>query len=161
MHRPHGSRRGVASWREGQNFSVAFDDNKGTWYDHKEHEGGGIVDLVARITGRDRAGSLRWLAEYCGENVRKGKRVLVEGRITNRSYDDKDGVKKYISEIEASTIMTMERSAAAGGNAPSQGGSNYRPENNSRASSSQYSSGPAPVPDYEPQQSGPVDDLPF
>jgi single-strand DNA-binding protein len=111
-----------------------------------------------------------WLAEYCGENVRKGKRVLVEGRITNRSYDDKDGVKKYISEIEASTIMTMERSAAAGGgNGPSQGGNSYsRPENPSRGSNgnqqsygNQQSSGPAPVPDYEPQQSGPVDDLPF
>src|SRR5580698_4276160 len=46
-----------------------------------------------------------WLAEYCNENVKKGKRVLVEGRITNRSYDDKDGVKKYISEIEAATVM--------------------------------------------------------
>jgi single-strand DNA-binding protein len=100
-----------------------------------------------------------WLAEYCGENVKKGKRVLVEGRITTRSYDDKDGVKKYITEIEADTVMTMERSAA--GNVPPQGGSNYRSDNNSRASSSQNSSGPAPVPDYEPQQSGPVDDLPF
>jgi single-strand DNA-binding protein len=105
-----------------------------------------------------------WLAEYCGENVKKGKKVLVEGRIQTRSYDDKEGVKKYVTEIEAATVMAMERGGQ--GNAPPPPGSNYRSENTSRASSSQSSSGqsnsgPAPVPDYEPQQSGPVDDLPF
>jgi len=101
-----------------------------------------------------------WLAEYCGENVKKGKKVLVEGRIQTRSYDDKDGVKKYVTEIEADTVLMMERGGQ--GNAPPPpGGTNYRSENSSRASSSQQSSGPAPVPDYEPQQSGPVDDLPF
>ena len=99
-----------------------------------------------------------WLAEYCGENVKKGKRVLVEGRITNRSYDDKDGVKKYISEIEATTIMTMERSAGGSGPAPAQssGSSNYRPASAARPAPQSA----APEPEYEPQDA-PVDDLPF
>ncbi len=99
-----------------------------------------------------------WLAEYCGENVKKGKRVLVEGRITNRSYDDKDGVKKYISEIEAATIMTMERSGAAGSNGPSPApsGSSYRPASAPRPAPQST----APEPEYEPQDA-PVDDLPF
>ena len=33
------------------------------------------------------------LAEICGNYVKKGKQVYIEGRIDNRSYDDKDGVK--------------------------------------------------------------------
>ncbi len=97
-----------------------------------------------------------WLAEYCNENVKKGKRVLVEGRITNRSYDDKDGVKKYISEIEASTVMTMERTAAGSGQAPAPSGSNYRPASAQRPAPQST----APEPEYEPQDA-PVDDLPF
>lgn len=34
----------------------------------------------------------------------KGMQVLVEGKIKNRSYDDKDGNKKYITEVEATSI---------------------------------------------------------
>ena len=97
-----------------------------------------------------------WLAEYCNENVKKGKRVLVEGRIQTRSYDDKDGVKKYITEIEASTVMTMERSGAPSNGSPAAQGSSSRP-----ASSAQRPSpASAPEPEYEPQDA-PVDDLPF
>src|SRR5579864_4287188 len=34
------------------------------------------------------------MAEICGNYVKKGKQLYVEGRIQNRQYDDKDGVKK-------------------------------------------------------------------
>lgn len=47
------------------------------------------------------------LAEICGNYVKKGKQVYVEGRIDNRSYDDKDGVKKYFSEIVATDIILL------------------------------------------------------
>lgn len=97
-----------------------------------------------------------WLAEYCNENVKKGKRVLVEGRIQTRSYDDKDGVKKYVTEIEAATVMTMERTAAGNSSAAS-----YQPQDSARRASGQPAVGPAPVPEYEPQEPAPVDDLPF
>lgn len=39
------------------------------------------------------------LAEICHQYLKKGSLVYLEGRIENRSYDDKDGNKKYISEI--------------------------------------------------------------
>ncbi len=97
-----------------------------------------------------------WLAEYCNENVKKGKRVLIEGRIQTRSYDDKDGVKKYITEIEASTVMTMERAAGGNGPAPAPSGSTYRPASAARPAPQST----APEPEYEPQDA-PVDDLPF
>ena len=38
-------------------------------------------------------------AEVMAEYLRKGKQVYIEGRIANRSYDDKDGNKRYISEV--------------------------------------------------------------
>jgi len=97
-----------------------------------------------------------WLAEYCNENVKKGKRVFVEGRIQTRSYDDKDGVKKYVTEIEASTVMTLERTAG-GGQPSGPSGSSSRSENSSPRPSGQSA---APVQEYEPQEA-PVDDLPF
>ena len=50
------------------------------------------------------------LANY----LNKGKQVCVEGRINNRSYDDKDGNKKYISEIVATNIVLL---GAKGGGA--------------------------------------------
>ena len=38
-------------------------------------------------------------AETMAEHLDKGREVYIEGRIENRSYDDKDGNQKYISEI--------------------------------------------------------------
>lgn len=38
-------------------------------------------------------------AEVMKEYLVKGKEVYIEGRIDNRSYEDKDNVKKYISEV--------------------------------------------------------------
>ena len=40
-------------------------------------------------------------AESCGKFLKKGSKVAVDGEIESRSYDDKDGVKKYITEINA------------------------------------------------------------
>lgn len=46
-------------------------------------------------------------AEYTANNVKKGTKVTVTGRIDNRSYDAKDGTKKYISEIVADTVISL------------------------------------------------------
>lgn len=37
--------------------------------------------------------------EYIKNNAKKGNRALVEGKIINRDYDDKDGNKKYATEV--------------------------------------------------------------
>ncbi len=39
------------------------------------------------------------LAEIAEKHIKKGTRLYIEGKIDNRSYDDTNGVKKYISEI--------------------------------------------------------------
>jgi single-strand DNA-binding protein len=46
------------------------------------------------------------IAEVIEKYLKKGSQIYVEGRIATRSYDDKDGVKRYITEIEGQT-MTM------------------------------------------------------
>lgn len=42
--------------------------------------------------------------DYIKNNAKKGVRVLVEGKIQNRSYNDKDNNKKYITEIIAENM---------------------------------------------------------
>lgn len=46
--------------------------------------------------------------DYIKNYAKKGVRVLVEGKIQNRSYDDKDGNKKYITEIIAENIEVYD-----------------------------------------------------
>ena len=40
----------------------------------------------------------RQLAEICGKYLHKGKQVYIEGKIQTRSYDDKDGNRRYITD---------------------------------------------------------------
>jgi single-strand DNA-binding protein len=59
------------------------------------------------------------LAEIIAKNVVKGQELFIEGKIQTRSYDDKDGVKKYATEIVASNITFLgskktEEGAATG-----------------------------------------------
>lgn len=44
------------------------------------------------------------LAEAVGNELKKGDRVFVEGRYSTRSYEDKSGQKRYITEVIANTI---------------------------------------------------------
>lgn len=43
-------------------------------------------------------------AKSCGQFLKKGSLVTVEGKISTRSYDDKNGVKKYTTEIKANNV---------------------------------------------------------
>ncbi len=47
------------------------------------------------------------LAETVAKFLQKGRQVFLEGRIQNRSYEDKDGIKRYISEINASRVTFL------------------------------------------------------
>ncbi|HWR07774.1 single-stranded DNA-binding protein [Sporomusa sp.] len=49
------------------------------------------------------------LAETCGNNLTKGQRCLVEGRLQIRTYEGNDGIKRRIAEIVAQTIEFLER----------------------------------------------------
>ena len=74
------------------------------------------------------------LAEICGKYLHKGKQVYIEGRIQTRSYDDKDGNKRYITEIVADQMQMLgsaegNRQQNGGGQSQNQGGQQSRPQN--------------------------------
>ncbi|MBN1113938.1 MAG: single-stranded DNA-binding protein [Oligoflexia bacterium] len=47
------------------------------------------------------------LAELCRDYLKKGRQVYIDGRLQTRSYDDRDGNKKYITEIIANTVQFL------------------------------------------------------
>jgi single-strand DNA-binding protein len=47
------------------------------------------------------------LGEICGEYLSKGKQVYIEGRIQTREWDDRDGNKRYTTEIIASQMLML------------------------------------------------------
>lgn len=49
----------------------------------------------------------RGLAEVAEKYVTKGRQLYIEGRIRTRNYDDKDGNKRYITEIYADTMQML------------------------------------------------------
>ena len=49
------------------------------------------------------------LAEIAESYLKKGSQLYLEGKISNRSYEDKDGVKKYISEVVGRDITLLGR----------------------------------------------------
>lgn len=44
------------------------------------------------------------LAENCGKYLKKGSKVAVVGSLQNRSYEDKDGIKRNVTDIVASEV---------------------------------------------------------
>lgn len=51
----------------------------------------------------------RGLAEIAQKYVKKGTLLYIEGKIQSRSYDDKDGVKRYITEIITDSMKLLGR----------------------------------------------------
>ncbi len=73
----------------------------------------------------------RALAEVAEKTVRKGSLVYIVGMIKTRSYVDKDGVNKYITEILADTLLLLERKhAPATSSSPTESSRGITPDKN-------------------------------
>jgi len=46
-------------------------------------------------------------AEIVEKYLEKGKEVAIEGKLTSRSYDDKDGIKRYITEVVVNELLLL------------------------------------------------------
>jgi len=46
-------------------------------------------------------------ADIIEKYVSKGKEVAIEGKLTSRSYEDKEGVKRYVTEVVTSEILLL------------------------------------------------------
>jgi single-strand DNA-binding protein len=83
------------------NFSLAtnenYKDKSGEWQKITEWH-----DIVA------------WgnLAEYAEKWLKKGSLIFVEGKLTHRKYQDKEGVERYKTEVKAVSIRMMEKTGA-------------------------------------------------
>ena len=56
----------------------------------------------------------RRLAENCGKYLKKGNKVAVVGSLQNRSYDDKDGIKRNVTDVVASDVEFLTPKNAQG-----------------------------------------------
>ncbi len=46
-------------------------------------------------------------AEIAEKYLKKGKEIVVEGKLSSRSYDDKEGVKRYVTEIVVQEFLML------------------------------------------------------
>lgn len=61
-------------------------------------------------------------AEHCGEYLSKGRSVYVEGRIQTREWEDKEGQKRYTTEINADRVTFLGSRGEGGGGGGEGGG---------------------------------------
>ena len=88
------------------NFNIATDES---WTD--------TSGVKQERTEWHRIVAWRKLAEICGEYLKKGSRVYIEGQLQTRSWEGQDGVKRYTTEIVARNMQMLD-SKATGGQSP-------------------------------------------
>jgi single-strand DNA-binding protein len=102
------------------NFTVAvnrrYKNQEGQWED--------------KLDGFFRCNCWRDMAENVAESLQKGSRVVVVGRLQQRSWDDQDGNKRSAFEVQVDEVgpslrwatASIQKSQRSGGSAPSGGG---------------------------------------
>ncbi|MFN8438887.1 MAG: single-stranded DNA-binding protein [Cytophagales bacterium] len=55
----------------------------------------------------------RNMAEKVGKYLHKGSHIYMEGKIKTRSYEDKDGTKRYVTEIIADSFIMLDKSTSS------------------------------------------------
>lgn len=58
------------------------------------------------------------LAEICGQYLKKGKQIYIEGRIQTREWEDQTGNKRWTTEIVANQMQMLGRASDGGGSSP-------------------------------------------
>ncbi len=108
----------------------------------------------------------RGLAEICEKYVKKGSQLYIEGRIKSRSYNDKDGNTRYITEIVGDNMQMLgKRSDDLQENAS--GGGSYQQESGNSSATTHQAESPAQNTGKDDTYNEPnegtneADDLPF
>ncbi len=117
-------------------FSIAVNRN------YSNSNGEREADFINIVTWRG-------LAENCGKYLSKGRKVCVVGQLQTRTYDDKDGNKRYATEIVAEDVEFINSGANGGDGAERSGG--YTPRQSAPEKTKKVS-------ELEPVD---TDDLPF
>jgi single-strand DNA-binding protein len=127
-------------------FSLAtndrFKDKEGNWQDRTEWH---------NITAWGRT------AEICGEYLKKGRPVYIEGSLRTHSWDDKQtGQKKYMTEVVVNDMVLLGGRGEGGGDLGGGGGRTAGASGNGNGFDQR-------APEHEPAGSGPItdEDIPF
>ena len=103
------------------NFSVATTD---TWKDKATGE-------KKEATEWHRVSTFGRLAEICGEYLKKGSQVYIEGKLRTRKWQDKEGQDRYTTEIIADAMQMLGSRSGMGAAEPREmresGGGESRP----------------------------------
>ena len=62
-----------------------------------------------RVTNTDWHNLVAWgkTAEIIEKYVEKGKEIAIQGKLTSRSYDDKEGAKRYVTEVVVNEVLLL------------------------------------------------------
>lgn len=80
------------------NFSIATSEE---WKDRETGE-------KQERTEWHRIVAWRRLGEICGEYLRKGSQVYIEGRLQTKEWEDRDGNKRYTTEVVAQSMQMLD-----------------------------------------------------
>ena len=102
------------------------------------------------------------LAERTAEYLRKGRKVYVEGRLQTRQWEDKEGQKRYTTELVANIVTPLDPRPRDDGDMPppddSRGGARPRPARSDEPGAAKGGEGPTAKGGDETDD---IDDLPF
>lgn len=140
------------------NFTVATSDR---WTDRNTNE-------RRERTEWHRIVCFRRLAEICGEYLRKGSKVYIEGSLQTRSWEGQDGQTRYTTEIVAREMKMLDSRGGGGGGPDEPGPPPDRGGYGRQGGSGQQPAGPQPSRNDRQAPSAPAsdpddfeDDIPF
>lgn len=98
----------VKSTPNGQNVASFSLATNFTWTDQsgQRQEKGEFHNIVA----------WRKLADICGQYLKKGSKIYIEGRLQTRDWTGQDGVKRYRTEIIADNMIMLDSKPSGSGN---------------------------------------------
>ena len=130
------------------NFTLATSDS---WTDRNTNE-------RRERTEWHRVVCFRRLAEICGEYLRKGSKVYIEGALQTRSWEGQDGQTRYTTEVVAREMQMLDSRGEGGYAPPAEGGPPAPGQDQGRA---QPRTGPRAEPPPPPPEDDFEDDIPF
>ena len=103
-------------------------------------------------------------AEHCSKYLGKGRSVYVEGRLQTRSWDDKEGKKRYSTDVVADRVVFLSDGGGQGGRRGGGGGGRWGEEASGAGGGGGGGGGSGGGPPGHDEPSGPPpgdDDIPF
>ncbi len=70
------------------------------------------------------------LSDYYKDNLKKGKKFYIEGRISKRDYTDKEGIKRYSTDVIVEKLIPLDSAAASSGTSDSSANTVSEPQIN-------------------------------